>query len=148
MTYLRSGRQCLGKSGLLTSVTSCRITLPKHSSFIVTLSVGELLIHMLYIHFTVVIFLDFLPRNWTLHVPPCFSLGLFPAPLSLPIFWFFFSLHLHLSQYVQLPSDPPADSLFKMILSWLLILMFLFHDGYDIEPWNESFDRFDRCLIF
>lgn len=38
ISHFTSWRQCLGKSGLLTAVGSCRITLPIHPSFIVPLS--------------------------------------------------------------------------------------------------------------
>lgn len=104
-------RQCLGKSGLLMLVRSCWITL-QDMHLVLSLyhtAVDELPIPVLNIHFTVVIFLYFLQKIWTLHVPAYFWV-LFPAPLLLPVFHFLFSLHLYLSQYMQLqiPSYLPA----------------------------------------
>lgn len=112
-------------------------------------AVGELLIHILYVHFTVIIFLDFLQRNWTLHVPPCLCLVLFPAPLFLPVFRFVCvlpsppSFPIHAATFLS----TSTNSLFKIVLSWLLISMSLFHDGYDIWTMKWVIWQTPRFLI-
>lgn len=97
------------------------------------IAVDELLIPVFNIHFTVVIFLYFLQNIWTLHIPACFWV-LFPAPLLLPVSQFLFSsplcLSIHAAADTFLPTSTPSP--FKMILSWLLILVILFCYSYNV----------------
>lgn len=108
-------RQYLGNSGLLTVVRSCWITLQDMLLLLSLyhIAVDELLIHVLNIHFTVVISLTSC-RKFELFM---FRLGfkfyfwvLFPVPLLSLVFQFLFTLHFCFSQYMQLqpPSYPPA----------------------------------------
>lgn len=113
------------------------------------IAVNELLIPVLNIDFTVVIFLYFLQKIWTLHVLTCFWV-LFLAPLLLPVSQFLFSRHLCLSQYMQLqlPSCPPA--LIPLLRwSWAGCLYWCFYSVIVtmFEQWNESFDRHCYVLI-